>query len=89
MDRREDLHRDLARILAHEVAVHLEDAAELALEVISRDVREVEVDAVRVVHTEAHVDDDLVDGTRCNVTRYEVAVCGVHILEEVPSSAPC
>ena len=85
VDRREDLHRDLARILTHEVAVHLEDAAELALEVVSRDVREVEVDAVRVVHAEAHVDDDLVDGARCDVTRNEVAVCRVHILEEVPA----
>ena len=85
MDGREDLHRHLARILAYEIIVHLEDAAELALEVVGRNVREVEVDAVRVVHAETHVHDDLVDGAGRDVTRHEVAVCRVHILEEVPA----
>ena len=31
------------------------------------------------------MDNDFVDCTGCNVTRYEVAVCRIHILEEVPT----
>ena len=84
---REDLHRHLARILTDELGVHLENAAELVLEVVRRDVREVEVDAAVVVDTEPHMDADLEDRTGGNVTRNEVAVCGVHLLKEVPRLA--
>ena len=87
MHGREDLHRHLARILTDELRVHLENAAELALEVIRRDMGEVEVNAALIVDAESHVDADLEDRTRCNVARDEVAVCRIHLLEEVPGLA--
>ena len=57
------------------------------LEVVRRDVREVEVDTAVVVDTEPHVHADLEDRTGGNVTRNEVAICGVHLLKEVPGLA--
>ena len=85
MDGREDFHRHFTRILTYEVIVHFEDAAQFAFEVISRNMGQVEVYAVRVGHAEAHVHNNLVDCAGCNVTRYEVAVCRIHIFEEVPA----
>ena len=84
---REDLHRHLARILTDELRVHLENAAKLALEVIRRDMGEVEVNAALIVDAEPHVDADLEDCTRCDVARDEVAVCRIHLLEEIPGLA--
>ena len=46
---------------------------------------EIEVYAVRVLHAKPHVDNDFVDSAGSNVTRNKVAVCRIHILEEVPT----
>ena len=87
VDGREDLHRHLARIFSDEVHVDFEDTAELALQVVRIDMREVEVDAVLAVDAQTHVHADLEDSARGDVTRHEVAVCRIHVLKEVPGLA--
>ena len=85
MDGREDFHRHLTRILTYEIIVHFEDTAELAFQVISRNMGQIQIYTVRVGHAKAHVYNYLIDSTGGNVTRYEVAVCRIHIFEEVPA----
>ena len=82
---REDLHRNLPRILSDKVTVHLKNTAELALQIISRDMRQIEVHPVRIMHAEPHVNNDLINGPGSDITRYEVSVCRIHILKEIPA----
>ncbi len=84
VDGREDLHRHVARIDALELLVDLQDAAELAVELLARDVRQVEVDALPVrLDAQALVDADVEDLARGDVARHEVAVLRVALFEEV------
>ncbi len=67
----EDLHRHVARVLADELLVDVEDAAELDVELLPRDVRQIEVHLPLAVHAEAGQADledlargDVADGAR-------------------------
>ena len=70
----EDLHGDVARIVADEFLVDFEDAFELAVEGLAIDVGEVEVDHGLAVDAEAVLVDDFVDGAGGDVAGDEVAV---------------
>ena len=93
VDGREDPHRVRERILAHELLVDLEDSRELLLEHLPRQVRHVEVDlelvlAALVIEDAATFVEALEEQlTRGDVTRNEVAVAGVLVLEEIVALA--
>ena len=84
VDAGEDTHRDVARVVADEHLVDFENRAELAVESLGRDVRQIEVDLVVAVDAEA-VEADLENLARRDVARDEVAVGRVLLFEEVPA----
>ena len=81
-----DLHRDLARVLAHELLVDLEDAPELDVELLPRNVRQVQVDLPFSADSVPH-QADLEDLARRDVPGHEVPVRRVLLLQEVPALA--
>ncbi len=89
VDGGEDLHRVVVRVDADELLVDLEDAGELVAEELLVLVREVEVDLVlvlarvRVEDAAPLVEARLEERARGDVAGDEVAVAGVHPLEEV------
>ncbi len=83
----EDLHGDVAGIVADELLVDFEDAFELVVEGLAVDVGEVEVDHGLAVDAHAVLVDDLEDGAGGDVAGDEVAVLGVPLFEEVPALA--
>ncbi|CDN41770.1 hypothetical protein BN871_AL_00170 [Paenibacillus sp. P22] len=87
VDRREDLHRQLARIVADELLVDLDDAAELDVELLGILMGKIEVDHILAVDAELLVDAYGEDLAGRDVARHEVAVSRVFLLEEVPRLA--
>ena len=71
------------RIDADELFVDFENAAELAVQRLTVDVREVEVDHGLAVDAETLLVDHFVNGARGHVARHEVAVFRIPLLEEV------
>ncbi|MCU1226923.1 MAG: hypothetical protein JWQ42_5016 [Edaphobacter sp.] len=82
----EDLHGDLARVVAYELLVDLEDAFELVLS-LRRKVGDVEVDHGLAVDAHAMLVHHFKYCPGGDVARDEVAVLGVPLLEEVPAVA--
>ena len=80
VDRRIDLHRLLAWVLARELLIDLENALELALERLAGHVRQVQEHGHAAAHAEAHV-----DLSARHVARDQVPVLGIALLEEVPA----
>ena len=70
---RKDLHRLHARIDADELLVDFEDAAELVVQRLAIDVRQVEINHRLAVESEAEFIDHFVDGARGHVARHQVA----------------
>ena len=84
MHSREDLHWLVTWIDALELFVDFEDTAKLSIQLLARNVREVEIDALSIrFDTAAFVHTDVEDLSRRNVARYEVTVRGISLLEEV------
>ena len=79
----EDLHGDVAGIVADEFFVDFKDAFELAVEGFAVDVGEVEIDHGLAVDAEAFFIDDFVDGAGGDVAGDEVAVFWEPLFEEV------
>ncbi len=71
---REDLHRLHARIDADELLVDLQNAAELVVQRLAVDVRQVEIDHRLAVEPEAQLVHHFVNGARGHVARHQVAV---------------
>src|ERR1044072_9331543 len=84
MPAEEDAHRDVARVVADEHLVNFQNRAELLVESLGRDVRQVEVDLILAVDAVA-VETDLEDFARRNVAGDEVAVGWILLFEEVPA----
>src|SRR5207245_3102626 len=80
----ENLHRDLARILADELLVDLQDAAKLDVELPPGNVRQVQIYLPLPIHAVA-VQADLEDLARLDVAGDEVAVGGILLFEEIPA----
>ncbi len=87
VDAGEDAHRHLCRVVTHELAVDLHDAAELDLEHMRVQMADVEVDLVLAVDAEAEVHADVEDLAGGDVARHQVAVLRVLLFEEVPGLA--
>ena len=87
MNGRENLHRNLTRILTYELSVDLDDTAQLALQIICRNMGQIQIYTTLVVDTQMHVIANLENSTGCNVTRNQVTICRVHFLQEVPRLA--
>ena len=84
VDGREDLHRHVARVDALEFLVDFQDAAQLAVELVARNVRQVEIHAQPVLlDAQPLVDADVEDLARGDVARHEVAVLRIALFEEV------
>src|SRR6185312_14159427 len=81
----ENLHRSLARVVAEELFVDLQDSFELAVERGAINVREVEIDHRLAVNAEIVLENDLEDGTRGYVARHQVSILRIPFLEEVPA----
>ena len=85
MDAGEDLHGHQRGVFAGELAVDLDDAAELQLQVVSAEVGEVEVDHVSAPDAEALIDADVEDFSGGDVAGDDVAILGVFLFEEIES----
>ena len=80
-----DLHRHVARIVANELLVNLENAFELAIEYLAIDVRKVEVDHRLAIDAQVMLVHDLEDRARGHVARNQIAVLRIPLFEEVPA----
>ena len=87
MDGREYLHRYFVRIIAHELLVDLDDAAELDVQFLRILVRQIEVHHVLAVNAELLVDADVENFTRRDVARHQVAVSRIFLFKEIPRLA--
>ena len=83
----EDLHGCLARIIADEFLVNFENAFQLAVEDLAINMGQVEVDHRLAVNAQAVLVHDFMYGARGHVTRDQIAVLGIPLLEEVPAFA--
>ena len=84
MDGGEDLHRHVARIDALELLVDLQNAAQLPVEHLARNVRQVEIHAQPVLlDAQPFVGADVEDLARGDVARHQVAVLRIALFEEV------
>ncbi len=84
VDGGEDFHRHFARVDALELFVDFQNAAELQVECVSRDVRQVEIDAQPVaLDAQVLVRADVEDFARGNVAGHEVAILRIALFEEV------
>ena len=81
----ENLHRLDAGIHADEFLVDFEDPFEFAVEHFFGNVREVEIDGLLAANSLLQLEDDFVDGARCDVARHEIAVLRIPLLEKIKS----
>jgi hypothetical protein len=80
-----DLHGDFAGIVAYDLLVDLENSFKFPIQSLSIDVSYIEVDHGLAVDAHAVLIDDFEDGAGGYVSRYEVAVLGIPLFEEVPA----
>src|SRR4029079_10940806 len=84
MDGWEDFHRRRPRIDALELLVNLQDAPQLAVELVPGNVREVEIDALTVLlDAQPFVHADVENLASGNVARHKVAIFWIALLQEV------
>src|SRR5271165_4851119 len=82
-----DLHGGVARIVADELLVDLEDAFEFAVERGAVDVGQVKIDHRLAINAEVMLVNHFVDGAGGDVARHQVAVLGIPLFQEVPTLA--
>ena len=82
---REDLHRYFARIVADKLFVNFEDALKLTVQCFLIYMGQVEVDHWLPIDAQAVLVHHLMDRTRSDITRHQVAVLGIPLFEEVPA----
>ncbi len=80
-------HRNLARIIAHELLVDVQDALELCVQRLCGDVRNVQVHHVLPIDAQVLVHAHVEDLARGDVARHQVAVGRVFLFQEVPGLA--
>src|SRR5207253_3725870 len=80
-----NLHRRVARIVANKLLVDFEDAFQLAVERLAVNMRQVKIDHRLPVNAELMLVDNFENRARRNVTRDEVAILRIPLLEEVPA----
>ncbi len=81
----ENLHGDVARVVAHELLVNFEDAFQLAIQNLAVDVGQVEVDHRLAVDAQVVLVDHLENRAGGDIARHQVAVLGIPLFEEVPA----
>ena len=80
-----NLHRSIARIVAHKLLVDFENAFELAVERRAIDVCQVEVDHGLAIDAELVLIDDFVDGAGGDIPRHEIAILWIPLLQKIPA----
>src|SRR3989441_2897800 len=81
----ENLHRRGARIIADELFVDFENAFQFAVENLTIDVREIEIDHRLAVDSEVMFVHDFMDGTRSHIARHEISVLRIPLLQKIPA----
>src|SRR5258706_12129821 len=84
---REDFHRDVARIVADEFLVDLENAFELSIKNFAVDVGQVEIDHRLAIDPESVLVNNFEDGARRHVARYKIAILRIPLFQKVPALA--
>src|SRR6266404_4431781 len=84
---REDFHRDVARIVADEFLVDLENAFELSIKNLAVDVGQVEIDHRLAIDPESVLVNNFEDGARRHVARYKIAILRIPLFQKVPALA--
>ena len=82
-----NLHRRVARIVAHKLLVDFQNPFQLPVENLAIDVCQVEINHRLAVNAEVELVDDFKDGARGHVARHQIAVFRIPLLEEVPTLA--
>ena len=77
-----DAHRHLARIVANEHFIDFQNRAELLIERLSGYVREIEIDLVLAIHSEA-IETDLKNLAGGDVPRHQIPVRRIFFFEEI------
>ena len=80
---RENAHWHVTRIIPDEHLVDLQDGAELFVERLSRNVRQIEIDLVLAV--DAHAGEtNLKDFSRRDIARNQIAIGRIFLFEKIP-----
>ena len=86
MDGGENFHRHFARIDALELFVNAQNAAELFIEHVARNVRQVEIHGQSILlDAQSFVGADVENLARGNIARHQIAVFRISLFEEVVS----
>ena len=85
MHARENLHRHFTRIVADKLFVNFKNAFELAIQRFLVDVRQVEINHRLSINAQPMLVHHLVNGTRRDIARYQVAVLRIPLFEEIPA----
>src|SRR2546421_3043921 len=86
MHARKNSHRHVAWVVADEHLVDFEDRAELAIQSLGRNMRQIEIDLILAIDAIA-VQADLEDFARGDVARHEVAVSRIFLFQKIPTLA--
>ncbi|MNR20062.1 hypothetical protein D3C85_1368860 [compost metagenome] len=84
MNRRENLHRNFTRVVAHEFLVNFHNPAKLNIELFRVFMRKIQVNHVLAVNTKLLIDTHRENLTCSDITRYKVTVRWVFLFKEVP-----
>ena len=85
MHARENLHRRVARVIAHKLLVDFENAFQLAVQNLPVDMCQVEIDHRLAVDAEVVLVDYFENRPRRHVARNQVAVLRIPLFEKIPT----
>src|SRR5581483_9736360 len=85
MHARKDLHGHVARIIAHKFLVNLQNAFQLAVQRLTVNVRQVEIDNRLAINAKIVLVNNFVDSACRYITGDQIAVLGIPLFQKIPA----
>ena len=84
---RENLHRNFMRVIAVEGLVNIHNTFQTAIQIIVGQMAQIQIYLIFAVNAKTHIDANVINLTRSNITGHQISIGRITLLQEVPRFA--